>query len=345
MDHNAVLDGLHESLIILDEERRILFMNKPATGLFGDGFIGKNFIRLIRHPDVIGLISTAQKSGDGQTLRVRLNHPFQSTFEFKVSLLANKNGDGPSIAIALRDLTDLINAEQMRSDFVANVSHELRSPLTALSGFIETIKGPAKDDKEARERFLGLMEGEAARMVRLISDLLSLSKVETNRNDRPIEPVNLAEVTRRVVTTLSDRAKAEGKLINLEIDPNLKPVIGSEDELTQVLINLIENAIKYGHPQSTVFVRLKNSSEIAGFANEVLTLEVEDQGEGIAREHIPRLTERFYRIDTHRSRDKGGTGLGLAIVKHIVSQHRGRLQISSIVGKGSVFRAHLPYSK
>lgn len=341
----SVLNSLNEPLLLLNKERTILFMNKPATSLLGSEYIGQNFVRLIRHPDVIGLIATVMELGVTQNVKASLQRPVEMVFEFKVSKIEAAVNNEALIVVALRDLTELENANQIRSDFVANVSHELRSPLTALSGFIETIKGPARDDPEARERFLGLMERESARMVRLIADLLSLSKFEAKSGKREFADVDMVNLVKRAVTTLEEVARQEGKTIELQVNTDQKFVVGVADELTQVLLNLIENALKYGKAASVVRVAVDANKGVAGFVQNVLTVSVEDEGEGIAKEHIPRLTERFYRVDTHRSRDKGGTGLGLAIVKHIVNQHRGRLQISSVQGKGSTFKVHLPASE
>lgn len=338
-----ILNELQEPVLVLDGERQILFMNQTAISLFGEGFVGRNFVRLFRHADVMKIITDVSDGKNEASIKVALENPIKGVFNFKVTSLEQDTQQSPLLLVTIKDLTDLANAEQMRTDFVANVSHELRSPLTALSGFIETIKGPAKDDAPARERFLGLMELEASRMVRLISDLLSLSKVEARQNQRPSKHIDMVELTKRVVTTLSNTAVKENKRIKVDVEGTPEPLPVFEDEITQVLINLIENAVKYSAPDSEVSVSICTNNHIAGFTDRVLSISVEDQGEGIAREHLPRLTERFYRVDTHRSRDKGGTGLGLAIVKHIISQHRGRLQISSVEGKGSVFTVHLPY--
>jgi two-component system phosphate regulon sensor histidine kinase PhoR len=338
-----ILNELQELVLLLDDERQILFMNKTAIALFGEGFVGRNFVRLLRHADVMKTIIDVSEGKKEASIKVALENPVKGVFNFKVTKLEQDPQQPQIILVSIKDLTDLANAEQMRTDFVANVSHELRSPLTALSGFIETIKGPAKEDVPARERFLGLMELEASRMVRLISDLLSLSKVEARQSQRPTTQVDLAELTKRVVTTLSNAAVKENKRIHVNIEGKSEPLPVFEDEITQVLINLIENAIKYSAPDSEISVSIRTNKHIAGFTDRVLSISVEDQGEGIAREHLPRLTERFYRVDTHRSRDKGGTGLGLAIVKHIINQHRGRLHIASVEGKGSVFTIHLPY--
>lgn len=338
-----ILNELQEPLLILDEDRQILFMNNAANTLFGEGYVGCNFVRLLRHADVMKIITKVSEDKEEASVKVSLETPVNGVFNFKVTSLERKTGRGHLILVAIKDLTDLATAEQMRTDFIANVSHELRSPLTSLSGFIETIKGPAKDDTPARERFLILMEREASRMVRLISDLLSLSKVEARQAQHPSNLVDMVELTRRAVATLSNGAAKENKRIQVKIEGKPEPLPVFEDEIMQVLINLIENSVKYSAPDSEISVSVRTSTHIAGFTDRVLSISIEDQGEGIAREHLPRLTERFYRVDTHRSRDKGGTGLGLAIVKHIVSQHRGRLQVGSVEGKGSVFTVHLPY--
>jgi two-component system phosphate regulon sensor histidine kinase PhoR len=343
MPTEPILNELHEPLLLLDEERQILFMNKSAKTLFGEGYIGRNFVRLLRNGEVMQAISSVIETRKEVSVKVSLEFPVNGVFDFKVVSLASEKPESRLIGVLIKDLTDLAKAEQMRTDFVANVSHELRSPLTALSGFIETIKGPAKDDAPARDRFLTLMEREASRMVRLITDLLSLSKVEARQNQRPSDIVDMVALIKRVVATLSNSAAKENRRIHMQIEGKPNHILVFEDGITQVLINLIENAIKYSGPDSEISISMRANSHVAGFTGRVLSISVQDQGDGIPREHIPRLTERFYRVDTHRSRDKGGTGLGLAIVKHIVSQHRGRLQISSQEGKGSIFTVHLPY--
>lgn len=340
-----LLDALQEPLFVLDGDRQISFMNKKAVSLFGQGFTGQNFVRVIRHPECIALIAEAWDGAKPDTVQIAIEYPIDGVFEFRATRLDHEEGGEPFLLVSLKDVTDLKKAEQMRSDFVANVSHELRSPLTALSGFIDTLNGAAKDDPKARERFLELMEKESARMIRLISDLLSLSKVEASQHQRPTSQLDMAEMVKRVVATLSPAAQAENKVLHLEIEGQPDPIRGNEDELTQLVINLIENAIKYGASDSEIRVCLKHTQDVPGIAGPALTFAVQDQGQGIGREHIPRLTERFYRVDTHRSRDKGGTGLGLAIVKHIVNQHRGRLNIASIEGEGSTFLVHLPVDK
>jgi two-component system phosphate regulon sensor histidine kinase PhoR len=237
----------------------------------------------------------------------------------------------------------------MRRDFVANVSHELRTPLATLSGFIETLQGPAKDDAPARDRFLGIMAQQAARMTRIVTDLLSLSKIEESELTPPSGRVDVARIVQSTIDALAPQAKAKKAEIDAVLAADLPPAIGESDQLAQVFQNLIDNAIKYGRVAGRVRVSVTRADQLpAGFAprhNAYVVFKVRDDGEGIAREHLPRLTERFYRVDAGRSRDMGGTGLGLAIVKHIVNRHRGTLDIDSEQGKGSEFAVYLPVAE
>jgi two-component system phosphate regulon sensor histidine kinase PhoR len=226
----------------------------------------------------------------------------------------------------------------------------LKTPIATLIGFIETLRGPAKGDLEAHERFLGIMQEQAGRMSRLVADLLSLSRIELNEHARPSGGVDLTEIIGRVANALSLRAAERNMKIELPMGP-MGRTVGDADELTQVFQNLIDNAIKYGRPGTSVTVsaaRIADVGEIRARlpglrrAKAMIAVAVADRGDGIAREHIPRLTERFYRVDAARSRDLGGTGLGLAIVKHVVNRHRGSLEIESAPGEGSVFTVYLP---
>jgi two-component system phosphate regulon sensor histidine kinase PhoR len=232
----------------------------------------------------------------------------------------------------------------MRADFVANASHELRTPLASLTGFIDTLRGHAKDDPEAQERFLGIMAEQATRMRRLIDDLLSLTRIELNEHVRPAGSVNVSDVVEEVANALSPMAAAANIQLDLVEPSSLPNVAGDREELFQVFQNLVDNAIKYGRPQTAITVELGTRRAGPGEPgpSPAVYIAVSDRGEGIAREHLPRLTERFYRVDVRRSRAIGGTGLGLAIVKHIVNRHRGRLAIESKVGEGSTFTVYLP---
>jgi two-component system phosphate regulon sensor histidine kinase PhoR len=222
----------------------------------------------------------------------------------------------------------------MRADFIANAGHELKTPLAALIGFIETLRGPARDDGAARERFLAIMHEQARRMARLVDDLLSLSRIELNEHVAPTGRIALVPVIEEVARGLELRAAERGIRIVHRLPPHLPEVQGDRDELVQVFQNLLDNAVKYARPHSEVTV---SGSLGGGAMSAQVRVAIADQSEGIAAEHLPRLTERFYRVDTARSRELGGTGLGLAIVKHLVNRHRGRLEIASRFGRGSTF--------
>jgi two-component system phosphate regulon sensor histidine kinase PhoR len=244
------------------------------------------------------------------------------------------------VLIRIIDRTEAYLVERMRVDFVANASHELRTPLASLIGFVETLRGPARDDANARERFLAIMLDQANRMKRLIDDLLSLSRVEMRAHVRPDTAVDLASIARHVADALGPLAREAEVQVELEIPSRPIMVLGDRDELVQVVSNLLENAIKYGGTAKRVRLGLRQDASSPREA----VLEVQDWGPGIAREHLPRLTERFYRADALSSREKKGTGLGLAIVKHIVTRHRGHLKIDSELGKGAIFQVRLDVS-
>jgi two-component system phosphate regulon sensor histidine kinase PhoR len=246
----------------------------------------------------------------------------------------------------MHDLTAIKRTEQMRVDFIANASHELRTPLAAVAGFIETLKGPARDDPEARDQFLDIMGIEAERMRRLIEDLLSLTRIELNEHVPPQGEVRVETVVQQAAAALTPLAKADGITITVDAPGPLPVVTGERDELVQLFQNLIHNAIKYGRDNGEVKITLRQQGATGRRGPEtVLVAAVKDDGEGIPPEAIPRLTERFYRVDVKRSRERGGTGLGLAIVKHIVNRHNGRLQIESRPGEGSTFTIVLPAKK
>jgi two-component system phosphate regulon sensor histidine kinase PhoR len=238
--------------------------------------------------------------------------------------------------IVLHDTTALRRAERMRADFVANASHELKTPIAGIMGFIETLRGPAREDANARERFLGIMAEQADRMRRLVDDLLMLSRIEQHEHARPDSEVDVKRVLEGVRDLLQLKAASRKVALELTVDPALPDAVGDHDELIVVFQNLIDNAIKYTRPSTVVKVTARP------VGRDRLAVAVSDEGDGIPATHLPRLTERFYRVDNARSRQLGGTGLGLAIVKHVVNRHRGRLDIQSSPGKGSVFTVTLP---
>jgi len=335
----AVLNGLNVAVFVVNAEHEILFRNDSSARLFGTGILGRKLENLVPQKRVLNAVDKVLSGAAKHSVGVKVQLVVPTSFDVTIVRMAPdvKRKDAKAI-VSFEDVNHIREAEQMRSDFVANVSHELRSPLTALYGFIETLQGPAKGDTVANERFLSLMENEAKRMARLIDDLLSLSKLEVVERRAPTELVDVVAMLHRVVATLEPISMSEQKDIRLHITEPLPIVHGAVDELTQVFGNLIENAIKYGKIGSTVIV----SAGIGSEHPDMLAITVADQSEGIAAKHIPRLTQRFYRIDKGRSRAKGGTGLGLAIVKHILVRHRGKLQIKSDLGIGSEFTVLLP---
>jgi two-component system phosphate regulon sensor histidine kinase PhoR len=290
--------------------------------------------------ELIEAIDRATATGQPQRAQFSENVPAQRWYEADVvpvrpAILAPASGRAISL-ITFHDLTPLYRVEQMRADFVANASHELRTPLAALSGFIETLQGPARDDSAAREKFLGIMQTQASRMARLIDDLLSLSRIEVRAHVNPQGPTDLVTIMRQVMDGLQTLASERGVTLALEHPEQTVVVRGDRDELTRLFENLVENALKYGASGKRVEVKIEPTG--AGEAK----IAVRDYGPGIAPEHVPRLSERFYRVDVGQSRAEGGTGLGLALVKHILNRHRGRLEIQSKLGEGSIFSAFLP---
>jgi two-component system, OmpR family, phosphate regulon sensor histidine kinase PhoR len=253
-------------------------------------------------------------------------------------------GTDKCMLMTFHDQTPLRRVEEMRADFVANASHELRTPLAALSGFIDTLQGPAKDDAKARERFLGIMHTQATRMARLIDDLLSLSRVELSAHVRPDTLVDIVPIIRQVADGLEPLAGERQVDIDIDLPETSVAIAGDREELLRLFENLIENALKYGASGGKVIVSLTSATPGEGGAPEVRVM-VRDFGPGIAPEHLPRLTERFYRVDVGDSRAQGGTGLGLSLVKHIVNRHRGRLLIESVPKNGATFTACFPQAK
>jgi two-component system phosphate regulon sensor histidine kinase PhoR len=331
----AVLAALPDPLVLVDDERRIRRVNPPASELFGHGLVSRDLATAIRNPGVLAAVDATLADDMPRLVEFELSAPVARHFRARVERV---HGEEAAALVALTDLTALKRAEQLRADFVANASHELRTPLSAVIGFIETLEGPAADDAEARTRFLPIMRQQAGRMARLVDDLLSLSRIELNEHLPPRESVDLGPVLTDVTRSLELKAQTREIRIELGVTAPELPVAGDEEELAQVFQNLIDNAIKYGAAGSAITVTAGPSPKLSGG----VAVAVQDRGEGIAREHIPRLTERFYRVDSARSRAMGGTGLGLAIVKHIVSRHRGVLEIESELGLGSRFTVHLP---
>ena len=332
-EYQRLLSGLPLPAMLVRHDQLILAVNAPGRVLLGDGIVGRHPAMAVRAPSVLEAMATVAREGRVQEARMVLRREGQEAV-FQVTI--SEQGAG-LVLVVFRDATEEERAGEMRRDFVANVSHELRTPLTALMGFIETLKHAAKDDPKAREMFLGIMEAEAGRMNRLVRDLLQLSRVEAEERVRPKEAVDLWGLLEGVISSLRGVAEKTGDRVELTGVPVTVP--GDHDQLVQVFTNLVENALKYGAAGQVVRVSLSAEETVRGPA---VRVEVADEGEGIDPVHLPRLTERFYRVDSHRSREMGGTGLGLAIVKHIVSRHRGWLRVESVVGEGSRFSVVLP---
>ena len=328
------LQALPIPLVVIDRNERVSAANAPAHALFGAAMVGRHYITVLRQPTVLDCVEKALVDGKPATAQF-LSRDTSGDTTFQMQATPFDTGLLAGVMLTFEDVSHVQAATQMRRDFVANVRHELRSPLTAVLGFIETLRGPARDDAVARQRFLEIMEREATRMSRLIKDLLSLSKVETEERQRPTTPVDVAGLVTSATMSLGPMAAEKGVEITVKGTDDMVFVPGDADQILQVLTNLMENAIKYSNGKVRVdLTKLDRDETLRAPA---VRIEVADDGDGIAPIHIPRLTERFYRVDSHRSREMGGTGLGLAIVKHIVNRHRGRLRIDSSVGEGTRF--------
>ncbi|WP_295313040.1 ATP-binding protein [Roseobacter sp.] len=336
---NDVLNALPMPALAIDGAERIKAANAAARTLIGQGIEGRNFVTMLRQPQLIQSIEAVLRDSTPRMSEYLSNDGVQdTTFQVSVRVVPDLN----VVLLCFLDITQVQQAGQMRRDFVANVSHELRTPLTALMGFIETLRGAARDDAAARDRFLDIMEGEAGRMNRLVGDLLSLSRVEDEERVRPREKVLIDDILLSVIRTLTPLAKEMEITLKEDFGDAPAELVGDGDQLMQVFTNLIENAIKYGRKGGTVEIRIGKPERDPALRAMGVRIHVADDGPGIGEKHLPRLTERFYRADNHRSRALGGTGLGLAIVKHIINRHRGRLRVESELGKGSVFTVVLP---
>ena len=337
----AVVAGLPDPVVALDRDGRILALNDRARSLAPALRQGEPVALALRMPALIEAIGRAAAEGEEQRVVYSERVPLDRWYE-TIVIPVKRSPKAPSpdfVLMTFHDLTPLRRVEEMRADFVANASHELRTPLAALLGFIETLQGSAREDPKARARFLAIMQEQARRMARLIDDLLSLSRIELNAHRRPDTPVDLAPIVRQVADGLETLARDRGVIVNID-NANATTVLGDHDELVRVFENLVENALKYGAAGRRVDIKLGEG--LSAEDEPEAQVSVRDYGPGIAPEHLPRLTERFYRVDVTESRAQGGTGLGLALVKHILNRHRGRLTIESAPGAGAVFTVHLP---
>jgi two-component system phosphate regulon sensor histidine kinase PhoR len=342
----AVVAGMPDPAVLLDRAGRVLHLNEAAAQLVPALRINELAQFALRSPEFVTALREAIATAQPRRATFADHVPVDRWHELiitPVPVPTAFDGIDHCMLMTFHDLTPLRRVEEMRADFVANASHELRTPLAALSGFIDTLLGPARDDVKARERFLGIMQAQARRMARLIDDLLSLSRVELSAHVRPDAEVDLAPLVRQVIDGLEPLAKERQVAVETEMAIEVATIAGDREELLRLFENLIENALKYGATGGRVIVALWQASAADGSSE--YRFSVRDFGPGIAPEHLPRLTERFYRVDVGDSRAQGGTGLGLSLVKHIVNRHRGRLLIDSVLGKGATFTACLPSGK
>ncbi|MEL7098415.1 MAG: ATP-binding protein [Pseudomonadota bacterium] len=338
----ALLDAVPLPALAIDATERICAANTEALTLLGQGIIARNYVAMIRQPALLDAVEAVLREGRARRAPY-LSNDGANDITYTVS--CRRAEALKVIVLVFEDVTHLQQAEQMRRDFVANVSHELRTPLTAVMGFIETLRGPARSDPQAQSRFLDIMQSEAERMNRLVGDLLSLSRVEGEERVRPTERIDLRAQLDSTLRSLGPLAKEAGVEIKPQLGADAVHMIGDPDQLRQVFTNLVENAIKYGATGGEVTVRVTRLDRDPALRGPGARVQVIDKGPGIDPVHLPRLTERFYRADNHRSRALGGTGLGLAIVKHIINRHRGRLRVESSLGKGAIFTVILPITE
>jgi two-component system phosphate regulon sensor histidine kinase PhoR len=344
----TILESLPQPLILLDANRQVVRATAGAKLLLGDMTAGRDLSLVIRAPKILEAVDDVLGGDHEQLIEFDIEFPTMTSVDAQIQRLKEPAADGSVLVVALFDVTEIKKTHKMRTDFVANASHELRTPLAVVNASIKTLQGPARGDPEGQTRFLNMMEQHATRMTRLIDDLLSLSRIELSASMIPTGTVDLYSVLSDIAGML--KVPAAQRNINIELNPGLgiRHITGDEVEISQLFQNLIDNAIKYSNENSTVRIGLREAVKPAPTGGhddmQFLEVSVADEGAGIPAEHIPRLTERFYRVNTARSREMGGTGLGLAIVKHIVGHHRGTLDIHSVEGEGATFTVFLPVS-
>ncbi len=343
---SAIVGGMPDPAVLLDRAGRVIHLNAAAAQLAPA--LRKNELAqfALRSPEIITALREAIATTEARRATYLDHVPVDRWMELIIIPVAVPTlfgGSDKCMLMTFHDQTPLRRVEEMRADFVANASHELRTPLAALSGFIDTLQGPARDDPKARERFLGIMHTQATRMARLIDDLLSLSRVELSAHVRPDTLVDIVPIILQVVDGLEPLARERQVAIDIDLPDTPAWIAGDREELLRLFENLVENALKYGASGGKVNISLIEAA--SGEGQPELRVLVRDFGPGIAPEHLPRLTERFYRVDVGDSRAQGGTGLGLSLVKHIVNRHRGRLVIESVPKNGATFTTCFPQAK
>jgi two-component system phosphate regulon sensor histidine kinase PhoR len=343
---HAIISAVPDPVVAIDRELNVIALNPPAQALAPALRLGERFPMALRLPALAAAIEQALAKHSAQQVEFSEGDRIERWYRAHV-MPVGRCGGGPEIELfllTLHDLTPLRRVEEVRADFVANASHELRTPLAALSGFIDTLMGPARDDAVAREQFLAIMQAQARRMARLIDDLLSLSRIELSEHIEPDATAELQPLLRHVVDAMQTLARERDVEVRVTVPRKALVVPGDRDELVRLFENLVENALKYAAAGKRVDIGVERKCAPERDKPHAVVA-VRDYGPGIAREHLGRLTERFYRVDVGLSRSEGGTGLGLALVKHIVNRHRGRLTIDSTPGVGSTFTVHLPLAE
>jgi two-component system phosphate regulon sensor histidine kinase PhoR len=338
----AAIAGFPDAVIVVDRQETVIAFNPRVSTISNDIALGRPVSFALRIPDLIDALRRAVATGESQRVEFFERVPadrWSEAFVTPIVLPSENTRQRELFVVTLHDLTPIRRVEEMRADFVANASHELRTPLASLAGFIDTLQGSAKDDVNARARFLDIMKAQATRMARLIDDLLSLSRIELRAHLQPTAQVDLVAIVRHVADGLQVLARDRGVEIALDMPAAALNIRGDRDELIRAFENLIENALKYGAAGKRVEVTGREEATATG---KEAVVSVRDYGPGIAPEHLPRLTERFYRVDIADSRSQGGTGLGLALAKHVFNRHRGRMIIESVPGQGATFTARLP---
>ena len=332
----AILNQLDDYLIILDKYKNIKYLNPSAKNKFGKESLGKHIATILRVPDLLQNIDLVLNKRKTINMDLELNQPSFQFFKVYIMIGESVFSDDPdTLNLFLKDFTEIVKAQKFKSDFVANVSHELKTPLVSIKGFLETISGHAKDDLEAQKKFIPIMLEQADRMESLIKDLLSLSKIELEEHIQPQDKVNLKEVLNSVEDIHQKNLKLFEFKNNIKDDFFIK---GDHEKLIEVFSNIIDNSIKYSEKNKKIEVNCEQGNgKVIG---DSYTVSIKDNGIGIPTEQLPRITERFFRVDAAKSKKVGGTGLGMAIVKHIVNQHRGELEIKSEAQSGTEIKVH-----
>ena len=336
----VIIEELEDQFFALDKYNLIKYLNKSAKQRFGENLIDKNISSVVRDTKLLETIEEAIKDQTTKNVNVEINLPSYQLY--KIYIIPGPTHLFPetdSVVLFLKDFTEITKAQKLKTDFVANVSHELRTPLVSIKGSLETILGPASDDKVAQKKFMSIMSEQVLRMENLINDLLILSRIELEEHIKPNKIVNLNDIFTNIKSNFELILKK--KKINLQIElMETTLVFGDNDKLLTVFSNLIDNAIKYSQDGKNIYVKSQNSE--GKLIGKNMLINIKDEGIGIPQDLIPRITERFFRVDTEKSKKVGGTGLGLAIMKHIISQHRGDYEILSKVNEGTEIKIFLP---